>query len=209
MPNWLHGVLDRDDPYGHVGLELTEGEAARLAAIKQRKQQKECTMGAMKEPGGTLEAKILKELEVAPRLLSDIVEKYKQYSQSSVATLMSKLKARGLVRTERTEDDQRKLRYFLNREPEPQPAAPPRYEVPEHAQKPASTLPTRRVMEKLTGVIMEPGVKLMVDGVAVIATTAGLFSLKTGLPVVATDAELLGAQRIIGLSVKVEATVSV
>ena len=166
-------------------------------------------MGAAKEPGGTLEAKILKELEVAPRLLSDIVEKYKQYSQTSIATLMSKLKAKGLVRTERTEDDQRKLRYFLNRETEAQPAAPPRYEVPEHAQKPVSTLPTRRVVEKLPGVIMEPGDKLMVDGVAVIATTAGLFSLKTGLPVVVTDAELQAAQRITGLSAKVEATVSV
>lgn len=165
-------------------------------------------MGIAKEPGESLEAKILKELEVAPRLLSDIAGKYKQYSQSSVATLMSKLKARGLVRTERTEDDQRKLRYFLNREPEPQPAAPPRYEVPEHAQKPVSTLPTRRVQEQPADLNLEPGDKLMVGGVAVIATTAGLFSLKTGQSVVATDAELQIAQRITGLLAKVEATVS-
>lgn len=167
-------------------------------------------MGASKEPGETLEAKILKELEIAPRLLSDIAGKYKQYSQTSIATLMSKLKSRGLVRTERTEDDQRKLRYFLNRAVEAQSVVPTRYEVPERAQKPAKTLPTERVSDQSDGVNLEPGEKFIIKGIgAVIATTAGLFSIKTGLPAEVTDAELQGAQRITGLAAKIEATVQV
>lgn len=167
-------------------------------------------MRTKKEPS-TLEQQILNQLTAGPMFLSEIIVRLgkNKYTDSSVATLLSKMKAAGLVTSTRSEEDSRRLKYAL---PATRPESEntqseemqPRPEEPSSRREMVPVVPVYKVPSPGRG--WKAGDKYMInDSDPVLVTEHGLFCLHTGRLLMIRDTDT--ATPIVGMSLKVMRTI--